>query len=63
MNHTVEAATEYGAGIGPNGTGKRAKVSGYYVVNSHGRRIRAFTGKDAQQKANDWAKHCDEHFK
>ena len=62
MKFTVEASTEWGAGIGPNGTGKRAKVSGFYVVNQDGRKVRAFTGKNAESQANDWAKFCEEHF-
>ena len=60
MTYTTQQATEYGNGIGPNGTGKRQKVTGWYVLNGE-RRIRAFTGKDAEQKAADWAKFCEEH--
>jgi hypothetical protein len=61
--YTIEAATEYGAGRGPNGTGRRAKVSGFYVVDTKSnRRCRAFTGKDAEQKATAWAAYCEEHL-
>jgi hypothetical protein len=61
--YTVESATEWGLGRGPNGTGRREKVSGFYVVRlSTGKRIRAFTGKNAEQQAHDWAKYCAEHF-
>jgi hypothetical protein len=61
MNYTIQAATEYGIGTGPNGTGKRAKVSGFYVISPRGRRIRAFTGgKNAETQAKEWALRCDE---
>jgi hypothetical protein len=61
--YTVESATEWGIGRGPNGTGKSERVSGFYVVRvSTKKRIRAFTGKDAETKANEWAKFCEEHF-
>ncbi len=63
MTYTTEAATEWGGGRGPNGMGKRVKVSGFYVICPKGRRVRAFTGKDAEQKATDWAKFCTENFK
>lgn len=62
MRYTVEAATEWGIGGGVNGTGRRTKISGFYVVNQHGRRIRAFTGKEAEQKAREWAAFCEENF-
>jgi hypothetical protein len=58
--YTIEAATEYGTGGGPNGTGKRVKVSGFYVVAPYGRRCRAFTGKDAETKASEWASVLNE---
>lgn len=60
-SYTTEAATEYGIGTGPNGIGRRAKVSGWYVVNN-GRRTRAFTGKDAETKAKSWAIFCNENL-
>jgi hypothetical protein len=61
MNFTIQAATEYGIGYGPNGTGKRAKVSGFYVIAPQsGRRVRAFTGKNAEAQAKEWAIRCDE---
>jgi hypothetical protein len=62
MAYTIEAATEYGPGGGVNGTGRRVKVSGFFVVGPDGRKVRAFTGKDAEQKAAEWAKFCEEHF-
>jgi len=62
MTYTVEAATEYGPGQSVNGYGRRVKVSGFYVVNSQGRRCRAFTGKDAEQKAKEWAAYLTEHM-
>ena len=38
-------------------------VSGFYVVRvSTTKHIRAFTGKDAEMKANEWAKFCEENF-
>lgn len=60
MNFTIQAATEYGIGLGPNGTGKRAKVTGFYVISPRGRRTRAFTGKNAETQAKEWALRCDE---
>lgn len=62
MSYTVEAATEYGTGGSVNGTGRRQKVSGFYVMNRQGRRAKAFTGNDAETKANEWAKFCNENF-
>lgn len=62
QNHTIRAATEWGSGMGPNGTGRREKVSGFYVIDRAGRKIRAFVGKGAEVEASAWAKHCDEHF-
>lgn len=62
MAYTIEAATEYGPGGSVNGYGKRVVVSGFYVVNSSGRRVRAFTGRDAEQKALEWARFCEENF-
>lgn len=61
MTYTVQAATEYTAGTGVNGYGKRAKVSGFYVMKGD-RKVRAFTGKDAEQKAIEWAKFCTENL-
>lgn len=58
--HTIAPATEWGIGQGVNGTGKRAKVSGFYVVNHAGRRVRAFTGKNAETDARNWAAHLTE---
>lgn len=59
--YTIKAATEWGAGKGPNGTGKRAKVTGWYVVRD-GRNIRAFTGPNAEKQATKWAAFCNENF-
>jgi len=58
--YTIEASTEWGAGIGPNGTGKRAKVSGFYVVSPDGRKARAFKGANAEKQAAEWASHLNE---
>ena len=64
MTYSIEAATEYGAGIGPNGTGRRSKVQGFYVVDQTGRRCRAFSAPNAKPasidelakaKAAEWA--------
>ena len=63
MTYTIEAATEWSIGQSVNGTGKRQKIHGFFVVNPQGRRVRAFTGKDAQQKATEWAKICTEHLR
>ena len=61
VNFTIQAATEYGIGRGPNGTGRREKVSGFYVLApKSGRRVRAFTGKNAEAQAKEWALRCDE---
>lgn len=60
--YTVQPATEWGLGRGPNGMGRRVKVSGFYVVNPAGRNCRAFTGKDAEQKATEWAAYCNEYL-
>jgi hypothetical protein len=63
MTYTIESATEYGTGGSVNGTGRRQKVSGFYVVAPISkRRVRAFTGKGAEQKAKEWAIFCTEHF-
>jgi hypothetical protein len=61
MNFAIQAATEYGIGRGPNGTGRREKVSGFYVIAPKSqRRVRAFTGKTAEAQAKAWALKCDE---
>lgn len=61
MNFKIQAASEYGIGRGPNGTGRREKISGYYVIApKSGRKVRAFTGKDAEVRAKEWALKCDE---
>jgi hypothetical protein len=61
MNFTIQAATEWGVGQSVNGTGRRAKVSGFYVISPQSlRRVRAFTGKNAEAEARRWAKKCDE---
>lgn len=60
--YTVEPATEYGTGTGINGYGKRVKVFGFYVIDPQGRRCQAFTGKNAEQKAIDWVKFCEENL-
>ena len=60
MRYTIKAATEYGIGGGVNGTGKRQKVSGFFVVNPSNRPCRAFRGVDAEKKALEWADYCNE---
>jgi hypothetical protein len=61
MNFTVQAATEWGIGGGVNGLGRRQKVTGFYVMApKSGRKVRAFTGKDAKAQAVAWARKCDE---
>jgi hypothetical protein len=61
MNFTIRAATEYGIGGGVNGLGRRQKVSGFYVIAPQsGRKVRAFTGKNAEAQAKEWALKCDE---
>ena len=61
MHFTIQAATEYGIGGGVNGYGKRQKISGFYVIAPQsGRRVRAFTGKNAEMQAKEWAVKCDE---
>jgi hypothetical protein len=62
MTYTIEAAAEYGPGASVNGTGRRVKVSGFFVVDGNGRRVRAFTGKDAEKKAQEWAEFCTENL-
>jgi hypothetical protein len=64
MNFTIKAATEWGIGYGPNGTGKRARIIGFYVIAPKSRRrVRAFTGKNAEVQATEWARKCDEMAK
>lgn len=53
--YTAEAAVELGTGRGPNGTGRREVVKGAYTIDPAGRRIRAFTGPKALEKAQEWA--------
>jgi hypothetical protein len=60
MIYTVEAATELAPGV--TISSRRIKVSGFFVVNPQGRRVRAFTGKDAEQKAQEWAKILTERL-
>ena len=61
MNFSIKAATEWGIGRGPNGTGRHEKVTGYYVIAPQsGRKVRAFTGKNAETQAREWALKCDE---
>jgi hypothetical protein len=61
MTYTVEAANEWTAGTGVNGYGKRAKISGFYVMKGD-RKVRAFTGKNAEREAIAWAKFCTENL-
>jgi hypothetical protein len=60
--YTTQKSTEYGTGMGVNGTGKRAKIEGWYVISPSGRKARAFTGNEAEAKANKWAEFCNENF-
>jgi hypothetical protein len=61
MNFSIKAATEWGIGGGANGTGRREKVTGYYVIAPQsGRKVRAFTGPKAEAQAKEWALKCDE---
>jgi hypothetical protein len=59
--YTVEMAEEWGMGQGPNGTGKRRKVKGFYVVSPRGRRVHAFevnsvkTEEIQRRAAQEWA--------
>lgn len=62
MTYTIKSAEEWSVGQSINGTGRRVKIKGYFVVNPQGRNCRAFTGKDAEQKAKDWAKHLNERM-
>lgn len=62
MTYAVEAAKEWSVGTGANGYGKRKMIHGFFVVDGNGRRVRAFRGQDAEQKANDWAKFCTENM-
>lgn len=58
---TTNAASEWGVGIGVNGTGRRARVHGFYVVDTRtSRAVRAFTGSDAAVQAAAWAERLDE---
>lgn len=58
--YSIKAGTEWSIGQGVNGTGRRAKITGFYVLDPNGRSVNAFSGKDAEQKATDWAKFCNE---
>lgn len=60
--YRIEAATEYGVGNGVNGTGRRPKISGFYVLTPEGRRVVAFTGPKAQEKAAAHAARCNENL-
>jgi hypothetical protein len=62
MSYKIEGSTEWGAGIGPNGTGKRKMVCGFYVVSPEGRKVRAFTGMNAEADAGKWAAFCNENL-
>ena len=60
--YTVEYAEQWGIGGGINGTGKRQRVYGYFVVNPQGLRCRVFKARKAEvpsakKQAEDW---CDE---
>lgn len=47
---------EWDIGGGVNGTGRRVKVQGYYVVNPQGRRVRAFRESEGgREAAEKWA--------
>lgn len=60
--YTIKKATEYGIGGSVNGTGRRPKITGFYVLNRQGRRVRAFTGPECESKAQTWADFCNENF-
>jgi hypothetical protein len=64
MRYAVEAAKEWGAGTGPNGYGKRAKVSGAYTIEvATGRRVRAFTDREGGiEAAQKWATYLEERM-
>ncbi len=59
--YTTEAASEWGNGTGANGTGRRARVAGFYVVDGRsGRRVNCFTGPNAEAQATKWASRLEE---
>lgn len=59
--YTTEAASEWGIGTGANGTGRRARVTGFYVVDSRsGRKVNCFTGPNAETQAAKWATRLEE---
>lgn len=61
--YTAKPATEYGIGQGPNGTGKRAKISGAYTVDASGRKVRAFTDREGGlAAAQKWAETLNERL-
>lgn len=62
MAHTIQAASEWSIGLGVNGTGRRERIHGFYVLGHYGRRVHAFTGANAEQKAREWAAKCDEMY-
>lgn len=70
MKHTIEAAKEYGVGMGVNGTGKRPLIRGFFVMRGT-KRVRAFAQGSGQkwtpeleaklrEQAEAWAVRLDE---
>jgi hypothetical protein len=56
MIFATQAAKEWSIGQGANGTGRREIVRGFFVVDTRsGRKVRAFTGKNAEAEAANWA--------
>lgn len=57
---TTKAASEWGIGTGVNGTGRRERVHGFYVIDTRDNRaVHAFTGPKAEQESTDWASRLE----
>jgi hypothetical protein len=58
---TTKAASEWGVGTGVNGTGRRVRVHGFYVIDTRNNKaVRAFTGSQAGEQAEAWAIRLEE---
>jgi hypothetical protein len=64
--HTIKEASEWGIGGSVNGTGRRQRIFGFYVVDTRtNKAVHAFQGKIqndpvAREKATAWATKLDE---
>lgn len=53
----IEPATELGLGRGANASGRRERVTGFYVVDNTNRRVFAVKASSFKPEAIEWARN------